>query len=703
MIISFLFRFAALNKYEAPPSCDYGNYLTQVDVLHGFDVENLGLRYNPLFFILLDAFLRLFDTFTALKIVASLVFSIATIPFFLLAKEISGNYIAALMCTWLFIFYEWYSEMIAWGGNPNFLGISFMLLTIFFLVKLFEKPSKKNILFAGFFLSLAIGTHLLVAFLMTLTFILFIVLKLIFQRKNEGKTIKSLIYFISIAAVFSLPYFSFYMTFFRYSSGGLLGINFSIQFTATFFESAWTFLSQNLIIIIIVALGIFALAKFIKQKKNTGILLCSLSLAPLIFASITEHPGRWFYFLPIPIFLCFCLYLKDLFLAIRNVRREILVLALCFILIIGIEMGVASTNRLKGAVDWYQSIGSDEIQALNWIKNSSNTPSNATFITSGPNRREGEDSSPGHIYSWWIEGLAKRKSLHTGSALWYTYTDERANAAIANKIFAGTYVFEYGDIEMSESFNSSLGNPSIGIPTSERYQNILFLRDDAQELFFSPVGNESTTLLETPFSAEKTLNFDYNETWANVRCTYEWPYLKVIRSTIVGLEQSSVDVIFEVSPVNSILRQFNINFWASNFTSLSGYEINNSTITLHQALFSKAVTTQISIVQTNCELLNSTVLYQGSQRTPPLATFSLQPLNTSMYVHIRMSFTTTASEANNQTLNFYDSYSLIKDLGVDYLFLNKDRTIEYQRFLNDPEHFTIKFQNKTIAIFKVNY
>ena len=702
MVISFLIRFTALNKYEAPPSCDYGNYLTQVDILHGYDVKNWGLRYNPLFFILLDVFLRFFDEFTALKVVASLVFSIVAIPFFLLAKKISGNYLAALICTWFFVFYEWYSEMITWGGNPNFLGLSFMLLTLFYLVRLFEETSRKNMLLAGFFLSLVIGTHFLVAFFMALTLLVFVALKLIFRRKNEVGIVKNLIYFVSIAAIFSLPYFSVYMTFFKYSSGELLRLNFLTQLTTESFVFIWTFVSQNLPIIIMVVLGFFALAKFVKEKQNTGILLCSLFLTPLIFASITEQPGRWLYFLPIPIILCFCLYLKKLFLAIRNARKEVLLLVLCFIFIIGVETHIASVNRLKAGVDWYESIGSDEIQALRWIR--VNTPLNATFVTSGPNRIEAGDPSPGQMYSWWIEGFAKRKSFHTGLTTWYTYKDERYETAIADKIFEGTYAFEYGNIAMSEFFPSGLGNPEIGILVNGQHRSALFLRDDMQELSFSPSDNESVTLHEAPFYSEnKTLNLQYNETWGRIICTYEWSHLRVTRSTIMGLEQSSVDVIFEISPINSTLRQFNINLWAPNYTSLEGYWINNSTITLYQkVLFTRPVTTQIRIIETNSELLNSTVPTQNTLKLTPVATYSLKPLNASMYVHIRISIAYAASETNNQMIIFYNSSSLMKDLGIDYIFQNKDRVIEYQRFLNDSEHFTIVFENKTIAIFKVN-
>ena len=105
--ISFVIKFIALNKYEAPPGADYGNYLSQVNILHGYDLRGLGLRYNPLYFILLDAFLRITETFIALKIVASLLFSIIAIPFFLLLRKLSDSF-TALLGAWFLVFFAGY-------------------------------------------------------------------------------------------------------------------------------------------------------------------------------------------------------------------------------------------------------------------------------------------------------------------------------------------------------------------------------------------------------------------------------------------------------------------------------------------------------------------------------------------------------------------------------------------------------------------
>lgn len=70
-------------------------------------------------------------------------------------------------------------------------------------------------------------------------------------------------------------------------------------------------------------------------------------------------------------------------------------------------------------------------------------------------------------------------------------------------------------------------------------------------------------------------------------------------------------------------------------------------------------------------------------------------------MHIKISISTYTPEASDNMIDFYNSYDLIRDLGIDYIFLNRARAKEYDRFLTATEHFTVVFQNEAIAIFKV--
>ncbi len=718
VIISFIVYFVGLSSYKAPPGCDYGNYLTQVDILHGNDLRGWGLRHNPVFFVILDIFLRLFEEFISLKIVASLVFAISAIPFFLLARKLSGSPLVALICTWLFVFFISNSEMISWGGNPNILGFSFMLLTLFFFIDLMNEPSKRNLLLSGFFLSLVVGTHVLVAVCLFFSFLIYFIATTWTNRKISKVQIKNLVLMTLVALVFSLPYFSFYFGFFRNSSKEMVQIALlSMQIpqisisSILVLEQYWQFF----VVAIIFALSLFALSKYVrKQHKNNGLLLCSLFLAPLLLALVTENIIRWFYFLPIPLILCFGIYLKDLFFDAKNSRKTIHLLVVCFMAIICFHITIMTMIHLRTAAGVYQFIGNDEIHALNWIKE--NTPPDAILATSG--HPKGDIGGGGNSYSWWVEGYCKRVCISSGDLKYYSYQRERDQVRIANRIFAGTYSAEYENLRVTESYPSSTTNPEIAAFVDKDYQDILTLDDAKHQIFFSL--NENKHELPLPFYSEnKSSSIKYGDTYANITITYKQPYFEFIRSIIMGEEKSSVDVIFQILPKNSTLRLFKVNLWTLFETSLEECEIGKDyAVFLSQAPPDEGVQTQIRVLETNGKLGGARVLFKDPRGSEPVISFSFEPLQDNLYVRIRILIESSTAETDDtQTLHFYDSYDLTKDLHVDYIIQHNpaedilfseainspvtDRANEFQRFLYDSEHFTQVFQYKSIVIFKV--
>jgi hypothetical protein len=697
--LSFALKFEALNRYEVPPSPDYGNYLTQINIVHGNDVSGFGLRYPPLYFVMLSPFMGL-DIFAVLKIAAALVFSLVAFPFFFVTKKFFNSNSIALVCTWLFVFFEGFSEMIAWGGNPNFLGISFMLLAIFFLIGAFKEPSKKNLLLTGFFLSLVVGTHFLVAAFTFSALLLFALLSLVFDRGSFGRVGKVLLVSGGLAAVFSVPYVGVYWTFFDTASGGLVEFNFLQQLNALSSGFVWMFRGTLVFFALMTVLGVFALAKQIKHDKTKSLLLCSLLLTPLLLALTTQDLSRWLYFLVLPVFISFGLALNSLVKASKTKKSLLFLLTICLTVAVVAETTVASINRLDTAINYYQSIDAEELQALNWIK--TNTPTNATFATSGPNKIIGQDIAPGNSYAWWIEGFAERRCYHTGLTTWYTFEDERTQTQMLNQIFAGTNTIECGDFRVSENSPFALENPQVAITLEGQFQNLIFLSDSEQELIFSPAENNFVVWRESPiYAVNQTQELEYNTTYANATCTYNWTNLKVTKSVVVGVQASAVDVIFKVTPIDATLRQFTINLWPAYCSALSDYAVNGSTILLDQQLPCNFVAkTEISIVESNGEITNTSVLLHDPKYAIPVATYTLRPTEDSLSVHLRISVLNTP-ETGGQNVTVYSAYSLLKDLKIDYLFINKERTNEYNRFLNDSLHFSAVFENQKIAIFQV--
>jgi hypothetical protein len=325
-------------------------------------------------------------SFTALKVGAALVFSVIVIPFFFLAKNLSGdNNITAAIAAAIFAFFISYTEMITWGGNPNFLAFSFMLLALYFIVDLLNKPTKKSIVLTGFFLSLVIGTHTLSqSHVGALT--LFAFLCLIFMKKRKDRiknNIKIVFYLLLSIVVFSLPYVSFYLTFFKNSSSEIAGFRLiEFQFGEISLLSIWSLTVMFITIISIGVTGIFWLTEYRKESKTNTLLLLSLFISPILLFMVTTQPLRWLYFLPIPFLLSFSIYARNLYADVKSVKKiTITLFFILFMIAIIIQPIDRAGSHFSEAADFYQFAGKSEVEAFNWIME--NTPRETIIATSG--------------------------------------------------------------------------------------------------------------------------------------------------------------------------------------------------------------------------------------------------------------------------------------------------------------------------------
>lgn len=703
-VVSFIVYFVGLNRYQAPPGCDYGNYLTQVEILRGNDLRGWGLRHNPVFFVMLDIFLRFFEEFTALKIVSSLLFSVIALPFFLLVRKFSKDDLVSVFCTWIFVLFLSNSEMISWGGNPNILGFSFMILTLYFFVDLMNEQSKKNLILTSFFLSLVIGVHILVAVGLIFAVLIYFIVTTWANKGVNKVQFKKLILMVLVSIVFATPYIPFYLNFLSKSSSGLADFSlFSIQVPEITIDGIFATFGFWPIFILFVelGLGLFALSKYIKKEnKNNGILLGSIFLSPLILALITEHPIRWAYFIPIPLTIIFGFYIKDLSFEIKNSPKIIRLLAIGFIAIIAVQTTSMAVYHFYNATNVYQFIYDDEIETLEWIKN--NTPQNATLATSG--HPKGDIGGGGNSYSWWVEGYATRVCIPSGNLQYYSYQAERNQVRVANRIFAGTYSAEYDNLRVSEGSPSNTSNPIISAFAEYDYQKVLTVDDSLNRLFFTQNDNEDEISVIPFYSENKDSIIEYDDNWANITVVYDNPNFELFRSIIMGEEESSADIIFQILPKNSSLNLFKINLWTLRENDLENCDLDeNSTASISELLPNDGLA-QIKILETNGRIESSEISFDNRTRiTMPVISYSFEPVQDSLYVHLRIFIENTADEEDNvQSLQLYRSYDLIEDLGIDYIFLNKNRIEEYWRFYLDKEHFQAVFQNYDTVIFKVS-
>jgi hypothetical protein len=536
---------------------------------------------------------------------------------------------------------------------------------------------------------------------------LFVVLNTVFMEKRKDKIKGNLknVVFLGLAAVaFSVPYVSYYLTFFKNSSSEMVGLHLlDIQFSLPSFAGLWGMM-PFFVTGVAGGLGLFAVVKHFKENKSLSFLLLSLLLTPLILYFTTAQPVRWEYFLPIPFFLYFSIFLRDLHIDVKMCKKTTIVLfTLLFAVTILLQSAFVTSEHIggsNGSIHFYQFIGDGEIDALNWINQT--TPKDSIFATSGDERSVG---GGGNAYAWWIEGYSNRICMFTGDLQYYSFQFERDEVRTTNRIFAGTYTVDYSDIEVTDSYPAGVNNPRVSVLVDGQYQGVLTINDGQNQVTYVPNDDPQTASIGFFYAENKTYTYQYSNTSAVLSVTYGNPQFETTRTIAVGEQNSTVDITYQIHPINGTLNEVKINLWSLFATALEDCQVDNaSTVTLSQGSSKDDIKTVISMVDTNGNFSGARVIFDNPAGSAPVVSYRFGSTDSDLFVHLRVKvYAPESSDGSSSTseVKFYDSYQLINNLKIDYIFVNRYRDMEVQRFLRDSSHFTLEFQNDRILIFKV--
>ena len=250
---------------------DIANYLETMNTFFGEDVRGTGLLRPPLIALPLKLFTLAFGDLNGAKILGVFVSVAIGIPFYFLLKRICHPLIAVAISL-LFVLTPAYGNMLGWG-YLTMIAIFFILLFTHFFLLIFEAPSKRNIILAGFSASMVVGFHQLSLTFFIFLFLLFLFTLLLFNREALLRSYKPLSIALILGGIFSLPYLPTYINMIRTQSteGGI-----ALSSTITINEIGdqisalgWSWW----IIFIVVIMAAFALRWIWRQDRNRALLL----------------------------------------------------------------------------------------------------------------------------------------------------------------------------------------------------------------------------------------------------------------------------------------------------------------------------------------------------------------------------------------------------------------------------------------------
>lgn len=706
-------RFHVLNTYEGPPGSDAGNHLSVLNAIRGYDVTGFDLqfRYPPLYFLfVLDPLTRVLPIFAATKISATLVSSIIAIPFFFLAKKITQSNTIALFSAGLFALAEGYSEMMCWGGIPNFLGIFFMLWSMYFVIDL-EKISKRNAILGGFFLSLTAGAHHLTFAYYIITLALSVLLIFVINRNLAKHVIEGLGMIGMTGVLFSLPYLPFYMTFASKNSMFATFDTFAafpaIDISSITFFLGFVFRHGSIYIWITIAvMGFFGLWKYnayVRNGKFLAAILSSLLLA-IVILSMCISDARPVYFLYVPILLAFSVSIKYLF-KWPDARHSILpsrARTLCLVALLTIlasSLLEGSYVRLVESEDFYQVLTKDIIEALDWMRE--NTELGSFAITNDMR------------LAWWIEGYALRRCYMPAAKSAFIYTDQQSRAEIANMIITGNHVIDNGHLKVADFFPAGDYNPRISVNLGDREQDILFLNDTYTSLIFSPDCDSNETIVAGLHSKAENMQLGISSEEAVIKYTYTLDGAVITRTIIVNYAPQVI-VAYNVTANGSFVKGFEVPMSVPSDINVRSYDATGgSAVRLALADIYNSVTyVNLTVLETDGEIDVDFLPNDPNCLVPTFFFTCNKTSGSNLFVKFLVAVSSKVYfEQSN--MQYFDAYDLIRTHNITYIFLNKKSETfqayqlhyhgleDVRRFASDPEHFGAVFQNDQVIIFKV--
>ena len=637
---------------------DIATYLSTMNTLFGHDVAGVGLNRPPLIGLILKPFTLVLGDLAGVKALGALVSVAVGIPFYLLAKRACLPWIAVAM-TMVFLLMPAYSDMLTWGYLTMF-GMSFIMLTLHFLLRVLEQPSKLNIFLTGLSASFVVGFHQLsLAFFAPLCLLLFVAL-LVFNRPNLIRNYKPLIAAVIIAVVLSVPYIPTYLKLLRLQAPAvsdvpLISLTPMTQVRAGFdfqVDPAWV--PWLLGIVFLIPLTVATLRSTWRKDTNIAIVLLvaffySLVLILFVFPPpFLEINRRAHHFMYIPLWLLASLSLSHLW-SWQTVSHRSMPRWLPRLVTVALVLALLSSTILpswRGMVrglDYYGYLDDPRWDAVGWMKE--NTPEESSVV-----------AYP-ETLGWWIDAEAARwtASVSDRDTVPLIYLRERSLAA--DRILSRNQGVENGSLRLAATYpyGGAPGNPALGVYLGGFYRDVMMF-------------DESNTLLTTesssvPLSSSSGLGFnaDGNGDYRTMAISYQVGDTVVTQTARLDRGASNAIISYQVLTNGSPATEIDIPVLLAFAPDSVAIAPGGRSIEVVQTFSDQpqSVRTQITIDTAGCSL--NTANHHSGQLN---LSFSLQASEAT----ITFDFLVTEPTADrDEDVTYYQTSQVIGDYSIDYV------------------------------------
>jgi hypothetical protein len=423
------YRFWVLAGNAAPPGADPGNWLAVTHGLFGKPVKAAEATYFPVLPALLKALLAFLPPLMATKVLGVGVSVVMGIPFYLIVRRGCSSLLSAGL-TLAFLLAGYQEETLSFGGYPQLLATTFLLLTVYWLMDGLISGARRPLLLAAASTALVTGTHHFTLLLMAPTLLVLGLALLIQERPGLRPFLRNAGVWALAAAVFTLPFLPWYIDFVTLMQGNPAN---ATGFSALDVSSVTSYVFQEnrpfWVTLFVVAAALPLMPLLGERAGRIRPAALALLAGPLLGFILTSEV-RTFQLIETGIVLSLALPVAAVEqhlsqtrvrVTVRQVERLSLGLAVAALLTVIASSG---HQRFTSARARYQIVDGPALEALNWVRE--RTPPDARVLA---------NDSPGRVsYAWWVEGYAQRPTYSLIEPAYLSFAEEKAQSSLASRL-----------------------------------------------------------------------------------------------------------------------------------------------------------------------------------------------------------------------------------------------------------------------------
>jgi hypothetical protein len=701
-IVTFLIIWSFLGPRALPWWTDGGLWLKYANGLLGVTWplwDEKPFNYPPLFTSILALLIRLTnDPLFSIKFLAAFLFSLRTVVAYLSSLLIFREKLSAIAAALIIMLLPIHVEMVGWGGYPNILGLSLLMISTGLLVSWLRGDLGRGMFPLLFITSALIPISHNLTFLVYSTFLTITMLLLLLARQSRN-ALRVLSVFLLTLAVYAFYVFVLLWppSYLLYNEAAYhhLKVNLSSGFLTWIFKSVGFLLILYALTAVTIASAILLRKRLLEIGVLVSWLITPLFLLNLHIFGIALDYQRIFLFFVDPFILLASCSLQTLtatptdtrapaFTIIRehillfygpkliNLAKRLLHLILFAGLITSIILSsVYGFLTFKSVSEWYNfrdKYGDlEKLEALNWIND--NTNGDSVFVAEEEIAR-------------WIEGYSSRRVLMNAHPMYLFVNGEHERAYAAKTILLSSLYLSNDIVAIYEPHDSRENvSTRIALKSMGALEEVFFLESNSSYFEANLDGNVIREYLSN------ARGIDVFEGKSEVRFSYIFENLRVDKVVLINSERNEIALIFKVESPNPRVKLERLVIELKGWPTRTIWEAKikpNGTL---------SVTTDIGqfIVKTNAMTAFPFIFGPEQDAIIQISPLDAKPVRTEVkLIH--------SSELIKEFNARYVVIPRLQDSGFKrYITLHPTTRPEYMHLLKDPS-YRIVYQNERVII-----